>query len=293
MLAIVDGESQSLAADVRCFSLKTPTLPPATATNTLLFGTKRLVVVEPACPYPEGQAVLERAIEARCAKGAALTAIVLSHHHRDHIGHAERLRARFGAPLMAHPETAARLVFEIDRPLDDGDVVSFDEGRSLTAFFTPGHAPGHLVLRDAEAGVVYAGDMIAGEGTILIEPEDGGDMRAYLRSLERLRDDICGPNSVLVPSHGPVIERPGAACTALIAHRHRRERKVLDALEGGALHVEALLARVYDDTPRALWPLAARALEAHLQKLYAEGRAALQGGRVRATADPGEHSHGT
>ena len=42
-----------LAPGVELIALRTPTLPPATSTNTLVVGEERLVVIEPACPYPE------------------------------------------------------------------------------------------------------------------------------------------------------------------------------------------------------------------------------------------------
>lgn len=259
-----------LAPGVDLLALRTPTLPPATATNTLVIGEEALVVIEPACPYPEEQLVLERYLQARCDAGAAVVAVLLSHHHRDHVGHAARLREWLKVPLLAHPETARRVDMTVDETLDDGEAIELGEGRRIVAHFTPGHAPGHLVFVDSGSEVIYAGDMIAGEGTILIEPSDGGDMASYLRSLAHMRDELCSSGTVLVPSHGPAPEDAAAACQALIDHRLRREAKVLDALADGRLELEALLARVYEDTPRVLWPLAKMSLEAHLIKLIAE-----------------------
>ena len=274
-----------LAPGVELIALRTPTLPPATSTNTLVVGEERLVVIEPACPYPEEQAVLEGYLEARVAAGASVEAILLSHHHRDHTGHASRLREVLGAPLLAHEETARRVDVSVDATLDDGDVVALGGGRSVAAHLTPGHAPGHLIFVDSGSPITYAGDMVAGEGTILIEPSDGGDMAAYLHSLARMRDELCPAGTVLVPSHGPTLPDAGAACDGLIAHRLRREGKVIDALVSGALDMDALLARVYDDTPLALWPLARRSLEAHLGKLLAEGRVRRTGERVSLRAE--------
>ncbi|MDH3201487.1 MAG: MBL fold metallo-hydrolase, partial [Myxococcales bacterium] len=65
------------------------------------------------------------------------------------------------------------------------------------------------------------------------------------------------------------------------AHRLMREGKVLGALEahGEAACPNDLVARAYDDTPEALWPLAVRSLEAHLIKLEREGRITREGDR--------------
>jgi hypothetical protein len=51
-----------------------------------------------------------------------------------------------------------------------------------------------------------------------------------------------------------------------------REDRVLAAIQDVPRDLSAVLADAYADTPEALWPLAARSLEAHLRKLVAEGR---------------------
>jgi ribonuclease/clavin/mitogillin len=95
---------QELAEGVRVVELRTPTLPPATATNTLVVGNRRLAVIEPATPYAEERADLDAVLG---ALGGEVVAILLTHHHVDHIGYAEELRARTGAPIYAHAETAS------------------------------------------------------------------------------------------------------------------------------------------------------------------------------------------
>lgn len=271
---------QDLADGVRMLSLRTPTLPPATATNTLVVGRRRLAVVEPATPFAPEQGQLGELLDALAGAGAEVVAILLTHHHIDHIGFAEGLRARTGAPIHAHAETAARLGFAVDVELGDGDVVELDDGFSLAALFTPGHAPGHLVYREARTGVAYAGDMVAGLGTILIDPEDGGDMAAYLDSLDRIA--AAGPTA-LVPAHGPVIADPQGCVLRYKTHRQMREDRVLAALAAEPRDLSAVLADAYADTPAALWPVAARSLEAHLRKLEAEGRVWRRGSAAART----------
>jgi ribonuclease/clavin/mitogillin len=129
--------------------------------------------------------------------------------------------------------------------------------------------------------VMIAGDMVAGEGTILVEPTDG-DMAEYLASLARMGE--LEP-SMLLPAHGMPIRDPQRVLDHYVAHRLAREAKILAALSahGAPASPAELLPRAYDDAPRAAWPLAALSIEAHLIKLEREGRARRVGGRWSPT----------
>jgi ribonuclease/clavin/mitogillin len=272
------SELREIAAGVRLLALRTPTLPPATATNTLVVGRKRLAVIEPATPYADERAALDELLGALVGTGADVAAILLTHHHQDHTGYATALRERTGAPIFAHALTAARLDFPVDHLLANGEEVALDDGFSLAAMHTPGHAPGHLVFYERRTGLAYAGDLVAGTGTILIDPEDDGDMIAYLASLERV---AAAEPVALVPAHGPVLDDPQACLRRYRAHRLMREERVLAAIPAAWRAVSAVLAEAYADTPTALWPLAARSLEAHLRKLATEGLIRRCGAEVR------------
>jgi glyoxylase-like metal-dependent hydrolase (beta-lactamase superfamily II) len=247
-------------------AVATPTLPPATHTGCYLVGRSDLLAVDPGSPYPDQQEGLAAAIAAR----GTLRAIVLTHHHADHSGGALALAAATGAPIMAHRDAAARLEgrVAIDRYLSDGDRVDLG-GRRVEVLLTPGHAPGHVALRDLDSRATIAGDLVAGLGTILIDPDDG-DMATYLESLERLLASDVG---ALLPAHGPVFDDGPAKLRQYVAHRRMREDRVLAALADEPRALAPLCAEAYADTPSFLWPLAERSLLAHLDKLVAEGRA--------------------
>ncbi len=267
---------------IRALPLRTPTLPPATHTNAYLVGEDELVLVEPASPYPEEIEVAVGWAEAHVARGPRLAALVLTHHHVDHVGGAVALRDRLGAPIWAHRATAERLagIVSIDRLLDDGERIDLGS-MTLRAVHTPGHAPGHLCFHEPDRGFVIAGDMVASIGTILVEPTDG-DMTLYLDSLARMRG--LRPTRLL-PAHGAPIEDADARLAQYIAHRLMREAKVLAALrqQRAPSGPRELVPIAYDDAPQAVWPLAELSIAAHLEKLVADGSAALVEGGFVAT----------
>jgi glyoxylase-like metal-dependent hydrolase (beta-lactamase superfamily II) len=225
-------------------------------------------VVDPGSPYPDQAEALDRVLTDDAAAGRPLLMVLLTHHHGDHIGGARALAERWRVPIAAHANTAKRLAgkLEVSHVLADGDEI---EG--VASVFTPGHADGHLCFEID--GATIAGDMVAGVGTILIDPVEG-DMAEYLRSLERL---LARPAGVLLPAHGPAIPDGPSKLREYIAHRLMRESRVLSALAGRSdargTEPAELVPTAYSDTPRILWPLAERSLRAHLAKLAAEDRA--------------------
>ncbi|MCC7386300.1 MAG: MBL fold metallo-hydrolase [Deltaproteobacteria bacterium] len=274
---------------IRQLPLLTPTLPPAQHTNCYLIGHQRLIAVDPATYDPSERARLLAELERLEARGAVLERVVLTHHHHDHIGSAEWLSAQRGVPIAAHPITRDLLAdrLRVHETLVEGDVIDLGSDAAgapfqLGIWHTPGHAPGHLVLIDRRpgSGAIVVGDMIAAVGTIIIDPPEG-DMIAYLRELARLRD--LGAR-IVFPAHGPGVLDGRAKLEQYIAHRRMREAKVEGALtRRSPATAEELLPDAYDDTPKSLYPIAARSCLAHLLKLCAEGRASRAGDRFSTT----------
>lgn len=249
----------------------------------MIVGESKLALVEPATPFEDQQRVLDDTVARLVAEGREVGMLLVTHHHPDHVGDVERLRQLHGVPLYAHAKTAAKLSMTIDHELEDDDIVELGDGVKLRAVHTPGHAPGHLVFHELRSGIAHAGDMVAGEGTILIDRSDDGDMSQYLDSLRRLGE--LGTKA-LIPAHGPVLEDPQAIVDHYISHRLAREEKVVAAIEKGAVTLDEIVAIAYEDTPRMLWPLAARALDAHLHKLHGDGVVVREGDGYRPAPAP-------
>lgn len=267
------AERIDFQAGIFVVPLLTPTLPPATHTNCYVVGEDELVVIDPASPRPEEQARLAAFCRQLREEGRRFREILLTHEHHDHVGGVDALRAELGVPVRAHPATLERLrgKVHVDAAIDGDELIELPGllGLRLRAVFTPGHARGHLCFFEETTGALITGDMVAGIGSIVVDPPEG-DMSDYVASLRALR---ALPVRTIYPAHGPAIPDGPAKLDEYLAHRAERERQVYDALiaveEGSAIN---LVPRVYADVPEALHPLAARSLTAILDKLVKDGR---------------------
>jgi glyoxylase-like metal-dependent hydrolase (beta-lactamase superfamily II)/8-oxo-dGTP pyrophosphatase MutT (NUDIX family) len=262
---------------VQLIPLKTSALPPSAYTNAFFVGNGPRYLIDPGAHEVPEQERLFEVLDEHTHAGRSLTAVVLTHHHPDHIGAAAACLQRYGVPIWAHPRTAEKLQgrVPVHRLLEDGDRLDLGpcpaDGRPwfLEAFHTPGHASGHLAFYDSFYRLLFAGDMISTMTSIVIAPPDG-DLAVYLQSLRRLREL---PSRLLLPSHGNVSAQPIQAIDSALEHRTKREQQLLDALREGPVAVADLVAQLYRGTPEPLLRFARAQVLAGLLKLQNEGRA--------------------
>jgi glyoxylase-like metal-dependent hydrolase (beta-lactamase superfamily II) len=239
---------------------------PGTNTYVVSDGDAGCVAIDPG---PDDAGHLQRIAEA-AARHGGLQAILVTHGHPDHVEGAAPLRALTGAPVYAWSRQG---VPDADRLTVDNDVIAVG-ARLLRALHTPGHRFDHLCFLLEDSAALFAGDLVAGVGTVVIAPPEG-DLLDYLTSLRRLLEiDL----RLILPAHGPEIADPRSLLEQYIAHRNDRERQVLAGLAGGPATVRELVAGIYADVDPALHPVAAMSVTAHLQKLEREGRVARDTG---------------
>lgn len=205
-------------------------------------------------PGPDDPAHLDAVLAVGPIEG-----IVLTHDHYDHSE---------GAPALA-----ARAGVEVVRPSGGDRVGPFE------AIATPGHSPDHVSLLFGR--VLFAGDTVLGAGSVFVGGGEGS-MAAYLDSLRRLLElDL----EAICPGHGPIVWEPHAKLEEYLAHRLERERLVVEALEAGLSSRDEVLDRAWSDVDFDAVPYlrfaAGLTLDAHLDKLAAEGRLRERISRLR------------
>jgi glyoxylase-like metal-dependent hydrolase (beta-lactamase superfamily II) len=216
-------------------------------------------------PGPDDATHIANFVTAARAAGAHYEAILVTHGHPDHFPGAAPLAAATGAPVIAHANAA----FPHDRVLADGERLTTGDV-SIRAIDAPGHARDHLVFALENERALFTGDVIIGTGTVVIAPPNG-DMRAYQRTLHRLRDGYAD-FGVIYGGHGPEIHDVRGKIDEYIAHRERREREIVAQLELGPATIPAMVDVIYRDVDERLWPAAARQILAYLIALEREGR---------------------
>jgi len=208
-------------------------------TNTYLYGSGPCTVIDPG---PDDAGHLD-AVRAAAEERGGIGLVLLTHGHGDHSEGAERLGVEVVLPSGGEEHSGLRTVA------------------------TPGHAADHVCFLTAD-NVCFSGDLVLGKGSTFVPP-DGGSLAAYMDSLRLLQAE---PIELICPGHGPWVTDPAAKLAEYVEHREMRERRLLAALERGERSKGALLAEAWSDVPAELRPAAALVMEAHLQKLEAEGR---------------------
>ncbi len=274
----------------RAVCILAPNASPMTleGTNTWILlepGARHAVVIDPGPDDPRHLAAVQRAVE---EVEAVVGLTLLTHGHSDHAGGARAFAAATGSAVRA---CDPRHVLGSEGVVD-GDVIEVG-GLQIAAVATPGHSGDSMSFLLAADSALLTGDTVLGRGTTMVAHPDGRlvDYLSSLRTLQRLIDE--SPIDVVLPGHGPVVSSPADAVAYYMQHRYERLDQVRRALEGIAKPVSAselgssegepttgglisdglikdIVAMVYADVPRELWPAAELSVAAQLEYLNAE-----------------------
>jgi glyoxylase-like metal-dependent hydrolase (beta-lactamase superfamily II) len=267
-----------LAPGVRRLLAPNPSMMTGPGTNTSLFGSDEIAVLDP------GPLIVSHLRAIETIADAPIRRVLVTHTHPDHSPGAVDLARATGAQLLGRPAPEGQhqdATFVPDRVLDDGERVLID-GIEIEAVSTPGHASNHLCFRLVELNWICTGDHVIDGSTVVIDPPDG-NMKHYLQSLQKLK--ALRPTALL-PGHGEVINEPDAIIDWIVKHRLEREEKVVAALdENPDVPTSELVPHVYTDVDEKLFGWAERSLLAHLLKLEDEGKAGCVAGNWRLIAE--------
>ncbi|HEX3658422.1 MAG TPA: MBL fold metallo-hydrolase [Pirellulales bacterium] len=151
-------------------------------------------------------------------------AIIATHADVDHIQGLAKLKQILKAPVIGHPLAATPLAegdriktfaeitaqkiempmppVKLDSLVDEGDKIPVGK-LELEVWHTPGHTDSQLSFRLGE--LLFSGDNIYRDGCVgVIDAHHGSDIRAFLRSLRRIRESNV---AWLLPSHGPIFRK--------------------------------------------------------------------------------------
>jgi glyoxylase-like metal-dependent hydrolase (beta-lactamase superfamily II) len=205
----------------------------------------------------------------RALDGARLVRVLVTHAHPDHVGGAAAIAGRMPHVRFAKMPWPGMDDYPVEwEPLTDNQKVEAGDDE-IVAVHTPGHAPDHLCFWHVATRTVFSGDLAVQGGTVVIPARYGGDLAAYLASIERV---LALDPERLLPAHGPVIDDPRKLLRAYLSHRREREAQIVAALRAGDSTPAAIVARVYTALPEALSDAARESVTAHLLKLQREGR---------------------
>lgn len=231
-------------------------------TNTWLLrapGATEYIVVDPG---PKDRAHTEALVR---ETGGRIALTLITHKHHDHTGGIDALVRETGTPVRAKDSEFLRGGGTV---LADGEVIEA-AGLRITVLATPGHTEDSVsFLLDGPDGerALISGDTVLGSGTTVLESWDGA-LAAYLDSLESLAQ--AAPGRHLLPAHGPDHADAEPVIRYYIAHREERLNQVRAALEklGSEADSQQIVAEVYADVDRRLWPAARSSVKAQLAYL--------------------------
>ncbi len=116
--------------------------------------------------------------------GGRLDMILLTHHHHDHIGGVEEVRARFNCPVVGAAADAHRLP-KLDQAVKEGDIVKLGNASAIV-IETPGHTIGQINFYFPDGPILLSGDTLFSLGCGRLIEGNAEQMFASLRKLAAL-----------------------------------------------------------------------------------------------------------
>lgn len=261
--------AEEVAAGVFLVRLPLPG-PPRTVNVYILRGPDGWALVDTGLDTPESRAALEGAWAAAGVSPAALQVIICTHHHPDHYGASGPLWARTRAPVWIHPAerpgidhyrtrerpAEARAFFvrhgipmdrlghvptagewwgpmyspaEPEVHLEDGMRLEV-AGFPVEVVATPGHTPGHCILRLPREELLIVGDHLLPRITPHVgwypggPPDPLGDFLDSQRKVQGLEA------RAVLPAHGDVYRDHRRRAAQIIRHHEYRLAEIADAV---------------------------------------------------------------
>ena len=233
--------------------------------RTYLLGTgPKRILVDTGEGRPQWREALQSVLD---SDGCSVEAVLLTHHHHDHVGGVEDVLSLGSGPVAVFQAggDATRIEWGEKRArpaaLADGQLFEV-EGATVRAMFTPGHTPDSTsfvaegaVLPWGEGRAAFVGDCVLGTSSGVVT-----DLASQKRSIERI---VEARPQALYCGHGTEVAGKAGEAEAwalkMLAHRTSRAEQVIEALSAagrdgatavslaGAVYEKAGMAHVMSD----------------------------------------------
>jgi glyoxylase-like metal-dependent hydrolase (beta-lactamase superfamily II) len=280
---LIAGRATEVAPGVRALVANNPGPFTFKGTVSYIIGRGDVAILDPG---PDDDAHIAALLDA--VRGESVSAIFVTHTHRDHSPATGKIKEATGATVYAEgPHRAARpLHIGETAPLDASADTAFrpdvaltelqtvtGKGWTIEALATPGHTANHMAYAFSEADLIFSGDHVMAWSTPIVAPPDGA-MSDYMASLAKLARRS---EPIYLPGHGGPVRDAPRFVQSYIGHRKAREASILHRLDKGAADIPTLVRAIYIGLDPRLTGAAALSLLAHLEDLVARGLVATDG----------------
>lgn len=300
---------------MRIIPIALPTPYPVGPVNAYLLPGPPVTLVDCGPKTEETLAALRNGLAAAGSGLERIERLVITHGHMDHFGLAATVAAASGAEVCAHQDGLRKLAGDrsfvepmramiagaglsasvtdamLDvlrryrgqfdpvtptRLLDDGDLLPMADG-PLEVLHTPGHAQGHICLKNG--GALISGDLLLEEisPNPLVEFDGNGNrihtLPALLRSLQRI---AALEPAIAYPGHGDPIPDPARRARELLLHHEARKERLAQMLAGRAWTLRELAAVWFPDLGPANLILGLSEVLGHLDLIETDGHLAVE-----------------
>ncbi|WP_254840253.1 MBL fold metallo-hydrolase [Natronomonas marina] len=131
----------------------------------------------------------------------SIDALVLTHTHPDHVGNVESVVEAFGVDIWGYDPDHPL----VDHAIEDGETVRLGD-HDFEALHTPGHKDDHLCFHSAEAGILFAGDLVFANGGFGRTDLPEGNRETLVDSIEYLLATLDETLSAMYVGHGPAVD---------------------------------------------------------------------------------------
>jgi len=164
----------------------------AFTSNVFLVEGERTVVVDPGNEFDVVSEIREHV--------DGIDALVLTHTHPDHVGNLPDVVSAFGVDVWGYDTT----LDGVDHGIGDEDTVQLGD-HDYRALYTPGHKDDHLCFYSADAGVLFAGDLVFANGGFGRTDLAEGNREVLVESIDRVLSVVDEGLQAMYTGHGPAV----------------------------------------------------------------------------------------